>query len=122
MRRTKRRLNLKKLILFLLILMIIIYLIFHYGQIALEHFANDENYDIVKADTNTNYDGIGQETIQRKDGYFTTFTTTDNYKKTYIEYKQNGEASWSNNTYWGNTMAENGCRNYCNFYYLKWLW
>ncbi len=122
MRRTKRRLNLKKLILFLLILIIIIYLIFHYGKMALDYFANDENYDIVKADTNTNYDGIGQETIQGKDGYFTTFTTTDNYKKTYIEYKQNGDASWSNNTYWGSTMAENGCRNYCNVYYLKWLW
>ena len=31
-----------------------------------------------------------------KDGYFTTFTTVNNHKKTYKEY-------------WGDTMAENGC-------------
>ena len=31
------------------------------------------------------------------------------YKNTYIEYKQNADSSWSNNQYWGGTMAENGC-------------
>ena len=41
------------------------------------------------------------------DGYFTTFTTKNNKK--YIEYKQNGNSSWSNNSYWGGTMEENGC-------------
>ena len=44
-----------------------------------------------------------------KDGYFTTFTTVNNHKKKYKEYKQNGDSSWSNKEYWGDTMAENGC-------------
>mgnify|MGYP000830545991 FL=1 len=51
----------------------------------------------------------GKEKVKNKNGYFTTFTTIENHKKTYIEYKQNSDASWSNNQYWGGTMAENGC-------------
>ncbi len=70
---------------------------------------NSSEYKTIKQDVNKNYSGIGQEKIKNKDGYFTTFTTTENNKKTYIEYKQNGNSSWSNNQYWGGTMAENGC-------------
>lgn len=66
-------------------------------------------YETIKQDTNKNYSGIGQEKVKNKDGYFTKFTTVENNKKTYIEYKQNGDFSWSNNQYWGGTMAENGC-------------
>ena len=66
-------------------------------------------YETIKQDTNKNYSGIGQEKVKNKDGYFTKFTTVENNKKTYIEYKQNGDSSWSNNQYWGGTMAENGC-------------
>ena len=66
-------------------------------------------YKVIKQDKNKNYPGIGQEKVQNKDGYFTTFTTQENHKKTYIEYKQNGNSSWSNKEYWGGTMAENGC-------------
>ena len=69
---------------------------------------NSSEYKTIKQDVNKNYSGIGQEKIKNKDGYFTTFTTTENNKKTYIEYKQNGNSSWSNNQYWGGTMAENG--------------
>lgn len=68
---------------------------------------NTSEYKIIKKDANKKYSGIGQESISNKDGYFTTFTTID--KKTYIEYKQNGNASWSNHQYWDGTMAENGC-------------
>ena len=70
---------------------------------------NSSEYKTIKQDVNKNYSGIGQEKIKNKDGYFTTFTTTENNKKIYIEYKQNGNSSWSNNQYWGGTMAENGC-------------
>lgn len=67
----------------------------------------NSNYKVIKLDTNSNYPGIGQEKIYNKDGYFTTFTTDSNI--TYIEYKQNGNSSWSQNSYWGCTMEENGC-------------
>ena len=88
----------KKRILLLLIFVLVIWL-----------FYKNSSYTEIKQNTNKNYSGIGQENIKNKDGYFTTFTTTENYKKTYIEYKQNGNSSWSNNQYWGGTMAENGC-------------
>lgn len=58
---------------------------------------------------NSNYPGIGQETVNNKDGYFTTFTTEETHEKKYLEYKQNGPSSWSQHTYWGGTMEENGC-------------
>lgn len=64
-------------------------------------------YKKVYQDYNKNYSGIGQEKVQNKDGYFTTFTTQNN--KIYIEYKQNGSSSWCNNEYWGGTMEQNGC-------------
>ena len=64
-------------------------------------------YAVIKKDHNDNYDGIGQEKVKNKDGYFTTFTTINN--KTYIEYKQNGNASWSNKEYWNGVMKDTGC-------------
>ncbi len=52
----------------------------------------------------------GQTLIEDADGYTTTFTTLNaENQKTYIEYKQNQEASWSDEPYWGGTMSENGC-------------
>lgn len=53
--------------------------------------------------------GSGQERVSDKDGYFTTFTTENNYKKTYIEYKQNGTSSWSSKEYWDDNMENSGC-------------
>ena len=70
---------------------------------------NTSEYKAIKQDINKNYSGIGQEKVKNKDGYFTTITTIENHKKTYIENKQNADSSWSNNQYWGGTMAENGC-------------
>ena len=49
---------------------------------------NTSEYKTIKQDINKNYSGIGQEKVKNKDGYFTTFTTIENHKKTYIEYKQ----------------------------------
>ena len=105
----------RKIILFLIIIGII-YLFFKnipFSPYNFNSFISKINktseYDIIKQDKNKNYSGIGQEKVINKDGYFTTFTTIENHKKTYIEYKQNATSSWSNNKYWGGTMAENGC-------------
>ena len=101
--KNKKRKSLKFL-LFIIVIIILFYLISNY-------FPNIETnvFIPVSQAKNDNYQGIGQETITGKDGYFTTFTTIDNYKKTYIEYKQNGNSSWAQNEYWGGTMEENGC-------------
>lgn len=58
---------------------------------------------------NENYAGVGQEPALHKDGYTTTFTTIEKHQKTYLEYKQNGKASWANMPYWGGTMSDSGC-------------
>lgn len=68
---------------------------------------NADNYDIIRIDVNPNYEGAGQKAAPNQDGYTKTFTTSD--KKKYIEYKQNGTASWANNPYWSDTMASDGC-------------
>lgn len=70
---------------------------------------NDELYGIVKEDNNSNYSGIGQEKIQGQDGYFTTFTTGEKNKKIYTEFKQNGTSSWATLPYWDGTMETDGC-------------
>ncbi len=64
-------------------------------------------YATIKLDTNENYDGIGQQSVDNEDGYFTTFTTSDD--KTYKEYKQNGDSTWSNKEYWNGEMKDTGC-------------
>ena len=112
-RNNRRKLNKKKFIVLILFIFLLVYLYYNYifsgiGQ-NLDIFNFSVGYKVIKQDTNKNYSGIGQEKVKNKDGYFTTFTTEDNYKKTYIEYKQNGNSSWSNKEYWGGTMAENGC-------------
>ena len=118
MKTNKRKLNKKRIIIFILFIILIIYFYFKlvnnisiFSDISqnMNIFNLSNNNKIIKKDTNKNYPGIGQEKVKNKDGYFTTFTTEDNYKKTYIEYKQNGNSSWSNKEYWGGTMAKNGC-------------
>lgn len=112
-----KKLNKKRVIIFILFIIIILYLTFNFLEStnlfnelnSNFNFSDIVGYRVIKLDNNPNYSGIGQEKVQNKDGYFTTFTTEDNYKKTYKEYKQNGNSSWANNEYWGGTMAENGC-------------
>ena len=114
----KKKLNKKRILLFILIIMLAIYLwnkfiandntSYNISQ-DLANLGFSSDYKVIKQDTNRNYSGKGQEKVKNKDGYFTTFTTEDNHKKTYIEYKQNSDSSWKNNEYWGGTMAENGC-------------
>ena len=112
-----KKLNKKRVIIFILFIIIILYLTINFLEStnlfnelnSNFNFSNIVGYRVIKLDNNPNYSGIGQEKVQNKDGYFTTFTTEDNYKKTYKEYKQNGNSSWANNEYWGGTMAENGC-------------
>lgn len=66
-------------------------------------------YEIVSQDFLPNYAGIGRQKIENKDGYSTTFTTINTNKKIYNEYKQNGNSSWSNHSYWEGTMESDGC-------------
>lgn len=105
--------NKKKFVVFILLIIIGTYSVMNY--LINNNFLNDFNlfniigYRVIKLDNNSNYSGIGQEKVKNKDGYFTTFTTENNYKKTYKEYKQNGNSSWANNEYWNGSMAENGC-------------
>ena len=94
----------KKKILIILTIVFILFLCFKYDL-----FSTTSEYRTIAQSVNTNYSGLGQENIKGKDGYFTTFTTIEDDKKTYIEYKQNGNSSWSNKQYWGGTMEENGC-------------
>ena len=97
----------RKILLIILILIVIFYFKDFYKLSASEK--DGEYYSVIKLDENKNYKGVGQEKIDGKDGYFTTFTTVDVNQKTYKEYKQNGAASWANHKYWGGTMEKNGC-------------
>ncbi len=106
----KRKLNFKKIFLLIILIFLMFNLYNKYSKKInrfLQNIFISSDYKIIKQDTNPNYLGIGQEKISDKDGYFTTFTTNTNIK--YLEYKQNGNSSWSKNSYWGGTMEENGC-------------
>lgn len=111
----KRKSNFKKVIILFFILIIFCFLFFYsrsnIKSFSLSSFLSSftHSYSVIKQDTNKQYAGIGQEKVENEDGYFTTFTTSAPHKKVYKEYKQNGTASWSNHTYWGGTMEENGC-------------
>lgn len=87
----------------------------------ISNILTNSKYDVIAKSKIDSYSGIGQEAVKNKEGYFTTFTTIEKNKKIYKEYKQNENAPWSNNEYWGGTMAENGCRNNYNVNYIKWL-
>ncbi len=115
----RKKLNIKRVLLFIISIIAVLFLLFNFNSMLLKiengikDFSSNninDSYDVIKHDTNSNYEGPGQKKVKNKDGYFTTFTTSkNNNQKTYIEYKQNGTSSWSNNAYWGSTMSENGC-------------
>ena len=95
--------------------------IFYNINKIISKISNTSEYKIIKQDKNNNYSGIGQEIVKNKDGYFTTFSTVEKNKKTYIEYKQNGNSSWSNNKYWGRNYVRKWLWHNCTFNYFKWL-
>ena len=118
-KRKKKKSHIKSLIIISIIFAVLLILLYRqYKTLLFEYFSSYNNdysmqnqnvseYKVIKQDYNDKYSGIGQKKVQNKDGYFTTFTTSNN--KTYKEYKQNGNSSWANNSYWGGTMSENGC-------------
>ncbi len=109
-RQKKKKLHFKKILLLIFLIIIIFNFYNKHNNKIYTFFKNtfiSSEYKVIKQDTNLNYSGIGQEKISGKDGYFSTFTTDKN--KTFIEYKQNGNSSWSQNSYWGGTMEDNGC-------------
>ena len=84
MKHKKKKLNKAKVLLVLCVGVLLLFSIrFVYRNfneiIDLTHiFFQDNNtveYSIIKEDENENYAGKGQEKINSKDGYFTTFTT-----------------------------------------------
>ena len=95
MKQKKKKLNIQKILFFILFIISAVYCINRYtvntniNQSLLPNSINNSNYKIIKQDTNKNYSGIGQEKINNKDGYFTTFTTKEKNKRTYIEYNKN---------------------------------
>ena len=113
----KKKLNIKRITLLIVLIIFITILvkniIFSNNSLdildELSFTTTDNGYKIIKQDENNKYSGVGQEKFSNKDGYYTTFTTDNQYKKTYIEYKQNGNASWANNTYWNDSMEKSGC-------------
>ena len=88
----------------ILITFLVLYLLY-----VLHYSLNNNTFLPIFISKNSDYQGIGQVEITGEDGYFTTFTTIDENKKTYKEFKQNGTSSWAQNSYWGGTMEENGC-------------
>lgn len=116
----KRKLNLKKLItrIIFILCLVIGYFIIKYRFFIIRNstsfvsniIQSDTNYESINRKINEKYSGIGQKEVNSKDGYKTIFTTNDiSSIKTYIEYKQNGNASWSQNSYWDGTMETDGC-------------
>lgn len=95
MRKRKKK-NFKKI----LIVCILIYVIYTF-------ISNNIHMPNIGDSKNPLYDGKGQVKVSNKDGYSSIFITKEN--KEYIEYKQNGNASWAQKEYWSGTMEENGC-------------
>lgn len=125
-RKVKKKSFKKILIIVILFLLFISYIRHNFKNEVFEgkisKIITNSEYDVIAKPNNNNYNGIGQEAVKNKDGYFTIFTTFEKSKKIYKEYKQNGNAPWSNKEYWGGTMTENGCRNNYNGNYFEWLW
>lgn len=104
-----------KIILLIILIVVIVWAIVNKYAYILNDFVNNQYFinqaqkpiNVEELSKNSLYEGIGQEKIEGKDGYDTTFTTIDG--KIYKEYKQTGNASYKNNSYWGGTFEENGC-------------
>ncbi len=118
--KNKRKLNVKKIIVPLFIIVLLIVLCIRFYNLIINYISNNSSieipkiqskssYNVIKEDYNKNYPGLGMQEVKDKDGYFSTFTTEEKNKKVYKEYKQNGYSSWSNLEYWGGTMTDNGC-------------
>lgn len=90
----------KRKIFKILIICFMVYIIYSY-------FSNNTVINNIGKSYNPLYEGKGQVKVNNKDGYSTIFITKENKK--FIEYKQNGDASWAQNEYWSGTMEENGC-------------
>ncbi|MCI8482516.1 MAG: hypothetical protein HFJ27_05665 [Clostridia bacterium] len=110
----KKKKSCAKLFIFLFLVLAIS---FYFGNML---FTSSSLDSTLAVSSNSYYSGIGQKNISGKDGYFTTFTTTNG--KTYKEYKQGGNSSWSERYYWGGTMAENGCGITCLATLASRLW
>ena len=89
----KKKLNLKFILFVIILIFIGIYLLY-----TINYSLTTNIFLPISNSKNNNYSGIGQEAVSDKDGYFTTFTPIDENKKTYKEFKQNGNSSWAQNS------------------------
>lgn len=89
-----------KKILKFIVICFIIYMVYNY-------FSNNMIIKNVGKSKNSLYEGTGQVKVNNQDGYEAVFINKN--KNKFIEYKQNGNASWAQNEYWSGTMEENGC-------------
>ena len=113
----KKKMHPLRTIFFLIIIFVCIYLGYEYKTYGnfnhvVQVFSkiNLTKINLEDASYSSNNLVQGQTLISNQDGYTTTFTTLNaKHQKTYKEFKQNLESSWSNHSYWGGTMRENGC-------------
>lgn len=106
---SKTRISKLKILIFVIILLLLILSLVQRDERneKMEKIVEVKDSNVEKYSKNSLYNGIGQEIVEGKDGYDTTFTSNNNKK--YKEYKQIGNASWKNKSYWGGTFEENGC-------------
>ena len=81
MRKQKKRKSKLKIILIIVFLLLTLNCIRNNRksiEIFFNNISNSSVYKVVKQDLINNYSGVGQKKVSDKDGYFTTFTTTDN--------------------------------------------
>ena len=114
LKKNNEKISFIRVIMCIFVIFLVSIIVSNYGASILKNVQSISNnlgtgYSVIKLDVNKNYSGIGQEKIDNKDGYFTTFTTDKPNKKVYKEYKQNSNSSWSNNSYWSGKMSDNGC-------------
>lgn len=108
-KRTRKKWNKKRIVLLGIILSFSFYWFVYFNFSANQNSSNTVNtsYSTINQDANPYYIGVGQEKVKNKDGYVTTFKTSN--QMIYKEYKQNSTSSWSNLPYWDNTMETDGC-------------
>jgi len=116
-KKKKKRLHFFKMLFLLILISICVYLGYEYQvngnwNHIVQVFSKIHLTKIHLEDVNfaSNHSIQGQTLVDNRDGYTTTFTTLNTkHQKTYKEFKQNIDSSWSNHSYWGGTMRENGC-------------
>ncbi len=110
--KTKKKVNVKLIVFIIIILILVInkgveFLSSKLGEMG-SYLQGEKQieFNLEELAYNEKFAGRGQEKVDGKDGYDTIFNSIN---RKYIEYKQVGNASWKDKSYWGGTFEENGC-------------